>query len=205
MEANTIFDKGNNEMSGRQRYANNAAGVGRNISTMLIVALMTFVMWDGLGYEVHAQGRGGPPGSRGEMRGGRAGSPAGMLPLRQLDLTDAQRQEVRAIFDQNQSMLRATGEQLGRSKQALNEVVTSDWVNEFEIRARAETLGLAEGEAAVVRADLYVQLWRVLTPAQQARVQEIEAEMKASRNDRRSAGEWMRGRREGRDRDRRER
>ena len=205
MEANTIFDKGNNEMSGRQRYANNAAGVGRNISTMLIVALMTFVMWEGLGYEVHAQGRGGPPGSRGEMRGGRAGSPAGMLPLRQLDLTDAQRQEVRAIFDQNQSMLRATGEQLGRSKQALNEVVTSDWVNEFEIRARAETLGLAEGEAAVVRADLYVQLWRVLTPAQQARVQEIEAEMKASRNDRRSAGEWMRGRREGRDRDRRER
>ena len=52
MEANTIFDKGNNEMSGRQRYANNAAGVGRNISTMLIVALMTFVMWEGLGYEV---------------------------------------------------------------------------------------------------------------------------------------------------------
>ncbi len=192
-------------MSGRQRHANDAAEAVRNISTMLIVALMTFVMWDGLGYEVHAQGRGGPPGSRGEMRGGRAGSPAGMLPLRQLDLTDAQRQEVRAIFDQNQSMLRATGEQLGRSKQALNEVVTSDWVNEFEIRARAETLGLAEGEAAVVRADLYVQLWRVLTPAQQARVQEIEAEMKASRNDRRSAGEWMRGRREGRDRDRRER
>ena len=205
MEANTIFDNGNNEMSGRQRYANNAAEVGRNISTMLIVALMTFVMWEGLGCEVHAQGRAGPPGLRGEMRGGRAGSPAGMLPLRQLDLTDAQRQEVRAIFDQNQSMLRATGEQLGRAKQALHEVVTSDWVNESEIRARAETLGLAEGEAAVVRADLYVQLWRILTPAQQARVQEIEAEMKASRNDRRSAGEWMRGRREGRDRDRRER
>ena len=205
MEANTIFDNGNNEMSGRQRYANNAAEVGRNISTMLIVALMTFVMWEGLGCEVHAQGRDGPPGLRWEMPGGRAGSPAWMLPLRQLDLTDAQRQEVRAIFDQNQSMLRATGEQLGRAKQALHEVVTSDWVNESEIRARAETLGLAEGEAAVVRADLYVQLWRILTPAQQARVQEIEAEMKASRNDRHSAGEWMRGRREGRDRDRRER
>ncbi|GIT68038.1 MAG: hypothetical protein Ct9H300mP25_15100 [Acidobacteriota bacterium] len=41
----------------------------------------------------------------------------------------------------------------------------------------------------------------ILTPVQQARVQEIEAEMKASRNDRRSAGEWMRQRREGRDRD----
>ena len=202
MKANTILDKGNHEMSGRQRYANNAVEAGRNISTMLIVALMTFVMWEGLGCEVHAQGRGGPPGLRGEMR---AGSPAGMLPSRQLDLTDAQRQEVRAIFDQNQSMLRATGEQLGRAKQALHEVVTSDWVNESEIRARAETLGLAEGDAAVVRADLYVQLWRILTPAQQARVQEIEAEMKASRNDRHSAGEWMRGRREGRDRDRRER
>ena len=192
-------------MRGTQKHTNNAVEASRNISTMLISALMTFVVWGGLGYEIHAQGRGGPPGSRGEMRGGRAGSPAGMLPLRQLDLTDAQREEIRAIFDQTQSRLRVTGEQLGRSKQALNEVVTSDWVNEFEIRARAETLGLAEGEAAVVRADLYVQLWRILTPVQQARVQEIEAEMKASRNDRRSAGEWMRQRREGRDRDRRER
>ena len=192
-------------MRGTQKHTNNAVEASRNISTILIGALMTFVVWGGLGYEVHAQGRGGPPGSRGEMRGGRAGSPAGMLPLRQLDLTDAQREEIRAIFDQNQSRLRVTGEQLGRAKQALHEVVTSDWVNESEIRARAETLGLAEGDAAVVRADLYVQLWRILTPAQQARVQEIEAEMKASRNDRRSAGEWMRQRREGRDRDRRER
>ena len=192
-------------MRGTQKHTNNAVEASRNISTILIGALMTFVVWGGLGYEVHAQGRGGPPGSRGEMRGGRAGSPAGMLPLRQLDLTDAQREEIRAIFDQNQSRLRVTGEQLGRAKQALHEVVTSDWVNESEIRARAETLGLAEGDAAVVRADLYVQLWRILTPVQQARVQEIEAEMKASRNDRRSAGEWMRQRREGRDRDRRER
>ena len=192
-------------MRGTQKHTNNAVEASRNISTMLISALMTFVVWGGLGYEVHAQGRGGPPGSRGEMRGGRAGSPAGMLPLRQLDLTDAQREEIRAIFDQNQSRLRVAGEQLGRAKQALPEVVPSDWVNESEIRARAETLGLAEGDAAVVRADLYVQLWRILTPVQQARVQEIEAEMKASRNDRRSAGEWMRQRREGRDRDRRER
>ena len=192
-------------MRGTQKHTNNAVEASRNISTMLISALMTFVVWGGLGYEVHAQGRGGPPGSRGEMRGGRAGSPAGMLPLRQLDLTDAQREEIRAIFDQNQSRLRVAGEQLGRAKQALHEVVTSDWVNESEIRARAETLGLAEGDAAVVRADLYVQLWRILTPVQQARVQEIEAEMKASRNDRLSAGEWMRQRREGRDRDRRQR
>ena len=192
-------------MSGTQRHANDAVEAVRNISTMLIVALMTFVAWGGLGYEVHAQGRGGSSGSRGEMRGGRAGSPAGMLPLRQLDLTDAQRQEVRAIFDQNQAILRATGEQLGRAKQALHEVVTGDWVNESEIRARAEALGLAEGDAAVVRADLYVQLWQILTSAQQVRAEEIKVEMKVSREDRRSAGEWMRQRRDGRERHRRDR
>ena len=192
-------------MSGTQRHANDAVEAVRNISTMLIVALMTFVVWGGLGYEVHAQGRGGSSGSRGEMHGGRAGSPAGMLPLRQLDLTDAQRQEVRAIFDQNQAILRATGEQLGRAKQALHEVVTGDWVNESEIRARAEALGLAEGDAAVVRADLYVQLWQILTSAQQVRAEEIKVEMKVSREDRRSAGEWMRQRRDGRERHRRDR
>ena len=107
-------------MRGTQKHTNNAVEASRNISTMLISALMTFVVWGGLGYEIHAQGRGGPPGSRGEMRGGRAGSPAGMLPLRQLDLTDAQREEIRAIFDQNQSRLRVAGEQLGRAKQALS-------------------------------------------------------------------------------------
>ena len=192
-------------MSGTQRHANDAVEAVPNISTILIVALMTFVVWGGLGYEVHAQGRGGSSGSRGEMRGGRAGSPAGMLPLRQLDLTDAQRQEVRAIFDQNQAILRATGEQLGRAKQALHEVVTGDWVNESEIRARAEALGLAEGDAAVVRADLYVQLWQILTSAQQVRAEEIKVEMKVSREDRRSAGEWMRQRRDGRERHRRDR
>ncbi len=189
-------------MSHPQRDANNVPGTSRYMSTMLIAGLMTLLAWVNLGDEVRAQDRSGPIGSRGEMRGGRPGNPAGMLPLRQLDLTDAQRQEVRAIFDQNQRTLRATAEQLGRAKRALHEVVTSDWVNESEIRVRAEALGLAEGDAAVVRADLYVQLWRVLTTEQQRRAQQIKAEMKASREDRRSAGEWMKQRREGRARDR---
>ncbi|GIS98032.1 MAG: hypothetical protein CM1200mP25_2690 [Acidobacteriota bacterium] len=138
------------------------------------------------------------------MRGGRAGSPAGMFPVTTIGSPRCTAPRDSPIFDQNQSRLRVTGEQLGpRSGPFARSRNPNDWVNESEIRARAETLGLAEGDAAVVRADLYVQLWRILTPVQQARVQEIEAEMKASRNDRRSAGEWMRQRREGRDRDRR--
>ncbi|HIC33209.1 MAG TPA: periplasmic heavy metal sensor [Gammaproteobacteria bacterium] len=192
-------------MSAVQRHRDKVAEVDRNVSKILIVTLVAFVAWANLGYEAHAQGRGAPPGgSRGEMRG-RTGNPTGMLPLRQLDLTDAQRQEVRAIFDQNQAALRASGEQLGLAKQALHEVVTSDWVNESEIRVRAEALGLAEGDGAVVRADLYVQLWQILTSVQQVRAEEIKAEMKASREDRRSAGEWMRQRRDGRERHRRQR
>ncbi len=192
-------------MNATQKHAGNVVVMSRYMSAVQIVAVVTFLVWANLGDQVQAQGRGGPVGSRGELRGGSHGNPAGMLPLRQLDLTDAQRQEVRAILDQNQRTLRATGEQLGRAKQALREVVTSDWVNESEIRVRAEALGLAEGDAAVVRADLYVQLWRVLAPDQQTRAQEIKAEMKASREDRRSAGEWMQQRREGRERDRRAR
>lgn len=202
IEAHVNFMGG--PMSAIQRHRDKVAEVDRNASKILIGTLMAFVVCANLGYDAHAQGRGGPPGSRGEMRG-RTGNSAGMLPLRQLDLTDAQRQEVRAIFDQTQAAVRATGEQLGLAKQALHEVVTRDWVNEAEIRVRAEALGLAEGDAAIVRADLYVQLWQILTSAQQVRAEEIKVEMKASGKDRRSAGEWMRQRRDGRERHRRER
>ncbi len=38
-------------------------------------------------------------------------------------------------------------------------------------------------------------LWQLLTPSQQAQAEEIEAEMKATREDRRSADDWMQQRR----------
>ena len=41
-------------MRGTQKHTNNAVEASRNISTMLISALMTFVVWGGLGYEIHA-------------------------------------------------------------------------------------------------------------------------------------------------------
>ena len=58
-----------------------------------------------------------------------------MLPgLRDLELTDVQREAIRDIVEQNRSEGSAMAEQLGAARAALNEVVMDDVVNESMIR-----------------------------------------------------------------------
>ena len=79
---------------------------------------------------IHAQ-----PGSRSQDGRGMGGGPRGMLPgLRDLELTDVQREAIRDIAEQNRSEGSAMAEQLGAARAALNEVVMDDVVNESMIR-----------------------------------------------------------------------
>ena len=50
-------------------------------------------------------------------------------------------------------------------------------MNEGAIRAAASDLGIAEGDAAVQRAYLHAQVWRMLTPEQQVAARDAEVEM----------------------------
>ena len=120
---------------------------------------MTNVAWaqplDGSGFR---QGR--------MVRGGGPGGPDGlMLPLGQLDLDDAQREQVNSVMQQNRE-----------SHRALEEAVAADVLNEQAIRAAASALGVAQGDAAVRRAYARNQIWQLLTSEQQVRAQEIQAE-----------------------------
>ena len=79
---------------------------------------------------IHAQ-----PGSRSQDGRGMGGGPRGMLPgLRDLELTDVQREAIRDIAEQDRSEGSAMAEQLGAACAALNEVVMDDVVNESMIR-----------------------------------------------------------------------
>ena len=141
--------------------------------------------------EMHAQPRSGSPDGR-FMGGG----PRGMLPgLREMNLTDAQREAIRAIAEQNRSEGRAMAEQLGAARASLNEAVMADVVNESTIRARAADLARLEADAAVQRAYVNAEIWQVLTPDQRAELRQLQAEAEERRGERMSE---RRERRQGR-------
>ena len=123
-----------------------------------------------------------PPDGSGGRRGrmGRPGGPGGsggtMLPLRSLDLTESQRQLVRGVMEQNAEVTRTAGERVREVREALRNAETAETPDEGAIRAVAAELANAEGDAAVQRAFVRSQVWRILTPEQQEEVRVLEQE-----------------------------
>ena len=128
------------------------------------------------------------PGSRdfgGPMRGG----PGGMPGLRELDLSDAQRDQIRSVRQQHRNP--ALAEQLRAAKRALHDSVTADVVNESAIRGLAAQVAPLEAAAAIQRAYAHAAVLQILTADQHAELSEIQA-------DAREFGERRRQRRQGR-------
>ena len=122
-----------------------------------------------------------------------------MIPLGRLDLDDAQREQVRNVMRENRESRRTLGRAVREADGALEEAVAADVLDEQGIRAAANALGVAQGDAAVQRARVRNQVWQLLTAEQQARAREIQAERARRMAERR---ERMRERRERRaDRD----
>ncbi|HEX2445008.1 MAG TPA: Spy/CpxP family protein refolding chaperone [Vicinamibacterales bacterium] len=107
------------------------------------------------------------------------------LALRQLDLTDAQREQVRSIFEQNRDEMRAAGEKLRTARRGLYDATSAGTVDEAAIRTAAEALANAEAEAAINRARVHAQVWQILTPEQQAKAKELRQQREARRKERR--------------------
>jgi len=138
----------------------------------------------GAGALVLAQvGPGGPGGPYGPGFGpgfgpGRMGGPgAMMMPMRQLGLTDAQREQVKGIMQSHRDEAKAIGERLGPARKALQDAITQAPVNEGLIRQRAAELAAVEADAAVARARLHAEVFAILTPEQQKKATELRAQM----------------------------
>lgn len=157
-----------------------AGGVG------LVLAAMALVAVD----EVHAaeEQRWGGRGGRGAWLGGpRGGGPAGTFlpPLRRLELSDEQRDQVRTVIGESRETARTHAQQMRAAREDLAEAVASATVDEDRIRTLAADIGRLTGDAAIRRAQVYTAVWQILTPEQQARAEEIEAEREERRSARR--------------------
>jgi protein CpxP len=133
------------------------------------------------------QGMMGPGGPG--MRGG-PGGPFGMagLPLRALDLTDAQRQQVRTIMESHRDEQKAIGDRMQSARKALHEAIAAEVFDEGAIRAKAAEIGAVEADAAVLQAKIHAEVFAILTPEQVTKAKELRTQMENRMKDGRGRG-----------------
>jgi protein CpxP len=161
--------------------------------TGLIVGATTIALGLAAGAYTFAQNPDGPRGSFGDRRGGRGGpggfdGPMAMLAPRmaeRLGLSEAQRDQIRSIVDSRREDMRGLGEKARAAREALQEAVTAEVMDEGLIRARAADLATIESDLVVARARLRSEVFQVLTPDQQAQAREAQKQMQQRRSERR--------------------
>lgn len=111
----------------------------------------------------------------------------GLLPALDLDLSDAQKEQVRAMLRDAGPRLAPLAAEVGRARRALFAAVTAPTYDEAAVRAAADAVGRAAGAVAAERAQLQAQVRTILTAEQQAKLDEALRRM-TERLDRRGRG-----------------
>lgn len=119
------------------------------------------------------RGEPGHGGSRGPFRGG----PGGALGLRGIELTDAQREQVRSIMESHREEFAAVRTKLGEAHRAFAAATRGDAVDEAAIRTQSTAVANAMADDAILRARVRSQVRALLTAEQQQQLKEGEAEM----------------------------
>jgi periplasmic protein CpxP/Spy len=118
--------------------------------------------------------RGGPGGP-----GGRRGGPELGLPLRQLNLTDAQEQQVKDIRERHRDEARQIGERLRTAAEAQRKAVETSPVNESLIRSTTQELADVQADAAIAQAHVRAEIFAILTADQKAQLSKMQADRQA--------------------------
>jgi Spy/CpxP family protein refolding chaperone len=103
--------------------------------------------------------------------------PLGPMIMDRLNLTDAQRSQVKSVLQAHSSDLKAVGDRAFAAHQALEAVISADTVDESAIRARSADVATVEADMAVMRAQIRAEVWQILTPDQQQQAKTLQAQM----------------------------
>lgn len=124
---------------------------------------------------MHRGGRGfGGPGGP----GGRMGGPMGGFPFLR-DLTDAQREQVKAIHERNAERIRPLMERVHAARDAIQAAVESG--NAANLQALSIEVGNAETELTFAHAQVQAEIFKVLTAEQKQSIAERRKQMEARR------------------------
>jgi periplasmic protein CpxP/Spy len=155
----------------------------------LALALAAIAM---VAFAQDAPGQGQPGGrGRGERgfnrdgkRGGHDGIGLGRF-ARNLNLTDAQKEQMRQIAERHQAATSSLREQL-RAQHRGERGSFDGTFNEAAVRSAAQARANVEVELQVARARMMAELYNVLTPEQKTQLAQEREQWKQKRNERRT-------------------
>lgn len=105
--------------------------------------------------------------------------------LRVLNLSPDQRAQLRALREGNKEAAPTAKRRLRQAYRALNEAIHADNVDEREIEARVQEVGMAHVEVERLRAQVELQIRRVLTPDQLSVLRRMRQQKRGERQQRR--------------------
>jgi protein CpxP len=111
-----------------------------------------------------------------------------MLPLRGIDLTDAQRQQMRSIMESHKAEFDQVRTKLREAHAAMAAASSGQPVDEAAIRASSTALAAALADEAILNAKVRAEVFGILTAEQQQTLQERQAERGKRRQGRQPAG-----------------
>jgi protein CpxP len=120
------------------------------------------------------------------MRGGFG--PGGIRPLRGIDLTDAQRQQMRSIMESHKAEFDQVRTKLREAHAGMAAASSGQTVDEAAIRASSTALAAALADEAILSAKVRAEVFGILTAEQQQTLQERQAERGKRRQGRQPAG-----------------
>jgi len=136
-----------------------------------------------MGIVAFAQGPRGGPGGRGGR--GEAFGPGGLgIPLRQLNLTEAQRTQLEQIREQHRGDMETAMKKLAAARQLQRAAIESVPADEAKITSLTQDLTQGEVDVAIQSARLNTAVWGVLTDAQRAEVTKLRAERQSRAGER---------------------
>ncbi|MCU0231841.1 MAG: periplasmic heavy metal sensor [Acidobacteria bacterium] len=139
---------------------------------------------------------GGPGGDRGFGAGGPGGGPFGIgRATRELNLTVAQREQLRTIFEQQwQAGLQAAVDAARDAHDALRAAIQNPAATEEQLRAAVQATAIPDANLAVAHHRLYLAARAILTAEQQTLLSQLQAERNERRERRHDAvGAWLGG------------
>ena len=104
-----------------------------------------------------------------------AQGPAGGGRQAGLNLTDAQREQVRALRETQRTDERALREKMRSAREQLRKAMRADVPDEAAVRSAAGAVAALQADQAALRARSRAQFMKVLTPDQQARMKDARA------------------------------
>ncbi|HEV7842348.1 MAG TPA: Spy/CpxP family protein refolding chaperone, partial [Pyrinomonadaceae bacterium] len=163
------------KLTGRKKI-----GLVATLGAMLMVAAV-------VGFAQGGPQEGPPPGGpRGERGfGPRGGGPGGPIPfLRDLNLTDAQKAQVKQIVDNFEASTKELHEKMRNLRGGEMDVLKDGSFDEAAVRSAAQARAQVDVELEVARARMLSQVYAVLTPEQKAKLAERRQQFEQRRQQR---------------------